>query len=324
MSIEQVIDVIKNYDSFLVTSHLGPDGDGIGSQFALAALIKGMGKSAFIVNEDPLPEIYGFLPKLWCQTKDFGRPLNFEAVFVIECTDLYRIGKVAGLITENMVVVNIDHHVSNEKFGKVNWVDSSRSSVSEMIYELYQRLNRPIGKDEALFLYLAIVAETGSFRYANTTSSSHRVTGELLNLGVKPAEVAERLYEAGSVASMKLLGLALLTIQLSDDGKIAWLCVTRDMLAKARAKPEETEGFVNYARAIKGVKVALFFRETERPNEVKVSFRSKDPIDVEKIAKAFGGGGHPRAAGCTAEGRMDGVIPIVVGKAKEAIHNAER
>lgn len=319
MGIEEVIDVIDKHDGFLVASHTAPDGDGIGSQFALFYLLKSLGKEAVIVNDDPLPKIYEFLPKFWHRTKDFDRKLKFDTAFIIECATLDRVGKVSELITEDMVVANIDHHASNEQFGKVNWVEPSRSSVGEMIYELYRRLNRPIGEDAALFLYLAIVTDTGSFRYANTTSTTHRVVSELLRLGVKPDEVAEKLYEANSISTMKLLSEVLSTIKLSEDGKISWLYVTRKMLTEARAELSQTEGFVNYARAIRGVKVALFFKEIERGGWVKVSLRSKSPIDADQIAKVFGGGGHPRAAGCRVCGRIDEIIPLVVGKVKESL-----
>ncbi len=319
MSIEQVIEVINKHSSFLITSHVSPDGDGIGSQFALHALIEGMGKRALIVNEDPLPELYNFLPGLWRQANDVVRSQKFDAVFVIECASLDRIGSPIELITEGIVVVNIDHHVSNERFGGVDWVDSGSSSAGEMIYELYRRLDRPIGKEEALFLYIAIVTDTGSFRYANTTPGAHRLAAELLDLGVGPEEVAEKLYENRSISAMRLLGSALSTLRRSEDGRITWLYVTREMMAQAGVKPEEMEGIVNYARSIRGARVALFFKETAEPGEVKVSLRSKDPIDVDEVARAFGGGGHLQAAGCTVKGKIDEVIPLVIKKVKETL-----
>lgn len=324
MSVEETIEVINKHNSFLITSHTSPDGDGIGSQFALHALLKGMGKHPIIVNDDPLPELYNFLPKLWHQMKDEIPRLVVDAVFVIECATLDRIGSPLELITEDMVVVNIDHHVSNEKFGKINWVDSGRSCVGEMIYELYRKLECPIGKEEALFLYLAVVTDTGSFRYANTTSLTHRVAGELISLGAKPDEVAERLYETHSISAMRLLGLALSTLRRSEDGQVAWLYVTRDMMAQSGAEPAEAEGLVNYARSIRRVKVALSFKETQDPDEVKVSFRSKGMVDVDAVARAFGGGGHPQASGCLVKGKIDEVIPLVLAKVKETIGSASK
>ena len=191
------------------------------------------------------------------------------------------------------------------------------SSAGEMVYDLFKAFKVKIDMDDAIALYAAIMTDTGSFRYSNTSSKTHRIAAELIDIGVKPYEMHTKIYETSSVQDTNLLGESLQTMKLTEDGKIAWLWVTKEMLKKTKASLEGTEGIINFARSIDGVEIAILFRETGTEDRVKVSFRSKGKVDVNKLAGLFGGGGHPTASGCTVFGKIEDVEKKVLEKAKE-------
>ena len=321
--IDEICETIKNHHKFLVTSHVNPDGDAIGSELALFCLLEKLGKEVRIVNDGHAPAVYHFLPRAGLVEKGKDTlPLmlttpDFEVAFVLECPGILRTGKIARAL-EDKIVLNIDHHADNEGFGTINWVDSNAAAVGEMIYELFNRLNCEINKESALYLYTAILTDTGSFRYANTRPRTHLIVAEFLKQGVNPAWVSERLYEVHCLSTIKLLSLALSTMELSGDGKVAWILVTRDMLKQTGSELEETENFVNYPRSLKGVEAALIFKELER-GLVKVSFRAKGKVKVGEVARFFGGGGHLQASGCSIKGELAQVVKMVVEKVKQSL-----
>lgn len=322
MSIEQVLGTIERYQRFLITSHIMLEGDAIGSQLGMESLLKKMGKTVSIIDHDAVPMKYRFLPH-----SSYIRPLpdkkmDFQVAFVLDCPHMKRIGKVSDLIDKNTLIVNIDHHISNENFGNVNWVDTGASSAGEMIYHLFEHSGYEIDRDVALALYVAILTDTGSFRYRNTTPNTHKVSARLLECGLSVEEIAGHIYWSNTFTSMKLLGLVLSHLAISEDGKVAWLRVTNEMLKRSQAKPEETEDFIDFARSVAGAELALFFQEVKEKNEVKVSFRSRGSIDVNKIAVSFGGGGHQGASGCTIKGSVDEAEKMVLKKVKEAIEES--
>jgi phosphoesterase RecJ-like protein len=325
MSINQIVKIINKYNSFLITSHINPDGDAIGSQFALRSLLKQLGKKAIIINDKSLPSTYSFLGK-WVSVDELAQRLDFEVGIVLDSSNLSRLGRVSSLLSpgKRVIIINIDHHISNERFADLNWIDIKACAVGEMIYRLYNKMNCQIRAKDALSIYVAILTDTGSFRYANTNGNTHRVISELIEYGVKPEFVAEKLYESASLASMKLLGLALLTIKIINKGRIGWLYVTNDMLKKVNAKLQDTEDLVNYVRSLKKIEIAIFFSETEVKDEIRVSLRSKGAVDVNLLAKEFGGGGHCRASGCRVKGRLNEVIKKVTAKARRSLTDGRR
>jgi phosphoesterase RecJ-like protein len=217
------------------------------------------------------------------------------------------------------VIINIDHHISNINFGKFNWVEPDISSAGEMVYDLFRAFKLKIDMEEAVSLYTAIMTDTGSFRYSNTSSKTHRIIAELIDIGIKPYEMHTKIYETSSIQDTNLLGEALQTMKLTEDGKVAWLWVTKDMLKKTKASLEGTEGIINFARSIGGVEIAILFRETGTDERVKVSFRSKGKVDVNKLAGVFNGGGHPTASGCSVFGKFEDVEKKVLDTAKEMV-----
>lgn len=306
----EIIKLILGRERFLVTSHTHPDGDSIGSQLAFASVLGDLGKEVLLANQDPIPEKYSFL-------KGFDRfvtrvPADYvcDAVFVLDSASLKRIGSIADqLPLKDVIVVNIDHHISNDGFGHVVFVKPDSSSTSEIIYELIKAMDLEITRERAEHLYTGIVTDTGSFQHPNTTSDSFSISASLVGHGVDPARVADALYSDNSVSRMRLLGLALSHIDVM--GEICSLMLTREMLDLCGASMEESEDFVDLPLSLRGVKIGLLFREQVN-GQVRISFRSKDEIDVDEIARHFGGGGHEAASGCIVHGKIDEIKKAVV------------
>ena len=320
MSIRRVKAAIKKFNKFLIASHINPEADAVGSQVAMAFLLRKLGKVAVMLDDSPVPGLLQFIKGTEEISKEMPHDFNYQAVIILDSPDLTRIGRVNEYIKKDAVIINIDHHISNRNFGKFNWVEPEFSSAGEMVYDLFKAFKVKIDLDDAIALYAAIMTDTGSFRYSNTSSKAHRIAAELIDIGIQPYEMHTKIYETSSIQDTNLLGESLQTMKLTEDGKIAWLWVTKEMLKKTKASLEGTEGIINFARSIDGVEIAILFRETGTEGRVKVSFRSKGKVDVNKLAATFNGGGHPTASGCTVFGKIEEVEKKVLEKAKEVIH----
>ncbi|MFC1624156.1 bifunctional oligoribonuclease/PAP phosphatase NrnA [Candidatus Omnitrophota bacterium] len=319
MSVGSVKTIINKFDKFVVSAHINPEGDSIGSQIAIASLLTRLGKEVLILNESPVPHFLQFMGGADKILNKIPPDLHFQAVIILDCPVLARVGNISEAITKDKVVINIDHHVSNENFGRYNWVDPMISSTGEMIFELFKAFKLKIEYSEAVALYVAIMTDTGSFRYTNTSAETHKRIAELVDIGVKPYDIFKSIYEVNSLQAINLLSEALKTLKLTDDGYIAWLWVTKEMLKKTKASLDGIEGMINFARSIEGVQIAILFRETGTENRCKVSFRSKDKADVNKLASFFGGGGHATASGCIVSGKTEEVEKAVLKKAQEML-----
>ena len=316
MSIKKAMDVLRIYSNFLITTHVNPEGDALGSQLALAQLLEAMGKKAIMLNEHKVPYVYDFMPKSGQIRTRIDKNLDYDIAVVMDCPTMERIGRVNEALKEGKMILNIDHHVSNAKFGKVNWINEKASSCGEMVYTLFKELDCKIDKDIAVNLYTAILTDTGSFKYTNTTSQTHRIAGELIDYGLNVYAIQKSIYERRTLNELKLLGLALSDMQTEAEGKIAYFAVTRKMIGDAGIELKGTEEFVNFPRSLDNVEVALFFRE-EKEGSVHVSFRSKSELDVSRIATSLGGGGHAKAAGCLIKGTMEEVKQRVLAEVKK-------
>lgn len=324
MAIKETIEAIKKNKSFLITSHVNLEGDSLGSQLAMKELLIGMDKSAYILDSDPVPGHYKFLPGADRISNDFNKIADFDAAIVLDCPTLKRAGKTSKAIKEKAKpVINIDHHISNEEFGDINWIDPRASSAGEMVYKLYKEIGINLTKEVALSLYIAILTDTGSFNYDNTSSVTHEIAGELLGYGLDPALVSESVYERRSVEDIRLLTLVLDTLKINKDGTVAYMEVTRKMLKETSADMAKSEGLINYARSIDKVRVAVLFKEDPKEKDkINVSFRSKgngEIIDVNKIASVFGGGGHTKASGCIVFGSLEEVKKKVLAEVDKAL-----
>jgi len=301
MSLPKVVDAIRRHKKFLISGHIDPEGDAIGSQLAMASLLKRLGKEPIIVDQDPPPISCDFMPGINSIVlfKDLNKKVvkGLDCALVVDCPTLERTGKVAELITTDMEIINIDHHVSNDYFGDVNWVDENGAATGEMINEIFNRFGLKLTKDETINIYSAILIDTGSFRYSNTTGKTHLVAAELIKNGLDTNFIYESLFEMKTYDVTHLLGQSLSTLKRTADGKIVWMWITREMLKKTGAKLKDAENFIGFPRSVRGTKVALLFKETEERGLIKVSLRGKNGVDVNKIAGKFGGGGHVAAAG---------------------------
>ncbi|MFA6141692.1 MAG: bifunctional oligoribonuclease/PAP phosphatase NrnA [Candidatus Omnitrophota bacterium] len=315
---KQIVEAIKKHDNFLITAHINLEGDSLGSQLAMKQLLDSLGKKSFILDSDPIPEHYGFLPGTNKVSNDIAKRPDFDAAIILDCPTLKRTGKVKDVITKDKFIINIDHHVSNEKFGSVNWVDSNASSAGEIVYKLFKEMGVALTKESALCLYIAILTDTGSFNYENTSGATHEIAGELLGYGLEPARVSESVYETKTIDEIKFLGMVLATIKINKAGDVAYLEITRPMMQHTGTAPAKSEGFVNYARSINHVKVAVIFRE-DPDGKINISFRSKSDVDVNLIASSFGGGGHTKASGCVIEGKLADVEKKVLAKIEEVL-----
>jgi phosphoesterase RecJ-like protein len=324
MSLDKTIEFIKNHNKFLITSHTNLEGDALGSELAFYKLIKKLGKLAVILNEDSIPYGYDFLPNLNVVRK-FKRnikDINFDCLVALDCSDLKRTGEVYTINKEGLPILNIDHHISNAYFGSVNWVDPNASCCCQMIYELYKKLKLPVDKDTALFLYVGIVTDTGSFRYTNTSAAVHKITADLLQQDINISEVYRNVYGNIPFANLKLLAEILPTMKRVVRGKVVWFQIKKDVLkGKKRILIDLSENILNFARMIKDAEVAVLFKENlGLENEVRVNFRSQGKIDVNRIANFFGGGGHKTASGATVKGKIEEVRKRVLAKIREAIN----
>ncbi len=309
--LEGIIKVIREKSCFLVVSHINPEGDAIGSALALTQGLRAMGKEVTVYFESKIPPLYRFMPLIDDIIHDIEGD-TFEVAIIVDCGDMERVGEAMDYIRGNSsLVINIDHHSTNEAFGDLNIVDGDASATGVLIYRLLKELGVEITRDMAINLYVAILMDTGSFRYSSTTPEAFRIAADLMERGVNPWEMAKQVYESMPERRMRLLALVLEALEVRGNGKIAYSVVTRDMLRRTGATLDMTESFVNYPRSIDGVEVAMLIKEIGE-NEYKVSMRSKGDVDVAAIATAFGGGGHQRAAGFTITGNLSQVKERIV------------
>jgi phosphoesterase RecJ-like protein len=302
----RISEIISEGRKFLITSHVRPDGDAIGSELALYLALKNLGKKVSVYNRDGVPEIYQFLPGAGEVSRDFGPTESYDALFVLDCSDVDRVGKESKKLTAIKYVISIDHHVSDGDFSDIGILDPGASSTGELVYKLIREIKVDITPEIATNLYAAILTDTGSFHYSNTGADALKIASELVKGGANPSHIAGQIFESNPPAKIRLFAKAVQTLTMEWEGKIGSIFVFRDMLREADANWEHTENFVDFVRAIKGVDVALFFAEIE-DNSYKISMRSKGNINVERIASRYGGGGHVNAAACKLAGDLESV-----------------
>ncbi|MFZ5639983.1 MAG: DHH family phosphoesterase [Bacillota bacterium] len=307
--------VIKQVRNVVICGHAMPDGDSIGSTVAMGLLIKMLDKNVTVISPDPVPRAYGFLPgvKDVMGLKEF--PEACDLAVILDCTDLNRTGdELAHRLQKVPTIINIDHHVSNHRFGHYNFVEPAAAAAGELVYALAGELGLDLTPDVAMNLYTAVAMDTGSFRYDNTTAETHKIAARLIGTGINVARINENLFENKELITLRLLGRALSGMQVSPCGRVAWISVPYSLMEEMGARDEHADGIVNYPKTAEGVEIGLLFREIE-PGRIKVGFRSKETADVNKLAAIFGGGGHPRAAGCMINGDLAEVEAEVIAAA---------
>lgn len=299
--LSQVVELIETKSRFAITTHIKPDGDGVGSSLGLMWLLKSLGKEAEVVVHGDVPISYRTLPGAESIRDVKQIEKGYDAIFVIECSDITRPG-IAGL--EGEFTVNIDHHATSEHFGTINWIDSTASAVGEMIYNLCKAIGGRITKEIAECVYMALVTDTGSFHFPNTSDRTLKVASELIKAGARPAKISEVVYNNYPWSRIELMRQVLGTVKRDPTGRVASLRQTLAMKEEADAVDGDNNGFVNIPLAARDVIATVYMREVG-PDSYRVSLRSKGDINVAKVAEQFGGGGHKNAAGLRIEGNWD-------------------
>lgn len=313
--LSQVVELIETKHSFGITTHIKPDGDGVGSSLGLCWLLRSLGKEAEVIVCGEVPPAYRSLPgadEILDVSSVNGK---YDAIFVIECSDVDRPG-IKGL--DKQFTVNIDHHATSEHFGTINWIDSTASAVGEMIYNLCKAIGGRITKEIAECVYLALVTDTGSFHFPNTSDRTLKVASELIKAGARPAKIGEAVYNNYPWSRIELMRQVLDTVKRDESGRIASLRQTLEMQDSAGAIDGDNNGFVNIPLAAKDVLAVVYMREVAA-GKYRCSLRSKGDINVAKVAEKFGGGGHKNASGLAIEGDWDEKESEIVAALAEAV-----
>jgi phosphoesterase RecJ-like protein len=311
---------IDDHDDFLILSHIDPDGDAIGSSLGLYWALRSIGKTATVANESPVPSNLAFLPG--SSDVKIAKDLTGEsrAVFVLDSSSLDRVGPTAlQRIAPGADLACVDHHAGTDGFGNPRLVNIDASATAELIYEILEDYGMPIAPEIAESLYTGIASDTGAFRFRNTTPRVLRLAARLVERGADPSRTADSLYGRKSLASLRVLGLALASLEARAGGKVSALTISRAMFDEAQAGPEDADGIVQYAQAVNGARVGVLIQETA-PGEVRISFRSDGSIDVNLVAGRFGGGGHRNAAGARLRGELAVVRESVLQALEQAVN----
>ena len=309
--------LLNSYDQFYIFTHIRPDGDAIGSSLAWGKALEQYGKTVKIFCPDLIPLKYTFLPDINISNVFMPPGKTPTAAFTLDCSDLERLGYMKDDVLQLDRIINIDHHGTNLHFGDNNLVDLTAAATGEIIYKLICDLRLELTEDMGLCLYTAISSDTGSFKYENTTPQTMYIAAKLLEKGINPSFVSMKIFDEISLSSLRLLNDSLHNLKIDKSGKIAWMSIDEKKLEKYGVKPSELEGYINYAKNILGVEVGLFFHHTEIEG-TKVGFRSKT-VDISAVASSMGGGGHPRAAGCTVMGAPEAIETTVIQKITELL-----
>ncbi len=320
---QQIIRHLKNSQTVLILSHVNPDGDAIGSLIAMGRLLDQNDKHVILYNESPIPAVYRFLPDVGRVKREIDNWDRFDTAVILDCGDIERAGSLVSNISRIPTIINIDHHVTNTGFGHMSLVDPDACATSEIVYRLMALMSTRVDEIAAAAIYTGILTDTGSFRFSNTNRAAFEICEKMVSIGVDPYEVAQRVYGTYSLGRIKLLNLALDSIEISKNGKLSLMAVTLGMMQKTRTRPEDIDGLINYAKGIEEVKVAVLIQElndnhsgTTQELPYHVSMRSDGTVDVAAIAATFGGGGHSSAAGFSIQTTLPEIKSKIIGLAE--------
>jgi len=301
---ERITNQLLSSNHILLASHTNPDGDAVGSTIALGILLSKIDKKITLYNESSIPAVYRFLPRMEMIKKSINPDDVFDTAIILDCGDLQRIGTMASKVRNIPAIINIDHHISNNRFGNFQLIDASASSTAEIIYRLIKKMGIAIDEATATSIYTGILTDTGSFRFSNTNQAAFAICQEMVEKGVNPSNVAQNVYGRYSLGRIKLLNLALDSIEIFHNGELSIMTITQEMLSKTGTRAEDIDGLINYARRIEDVKIAALIHEKQNgrhhlkdSDQFHISLRSDGTVDVAAIAASFGGGGHKTAAG---------------------------
>lgn len=316
-----IVSAINHAAEIVITTHVIPDGDAIGSLLGLMHALESIGKRVTAALSDPVPEYLAFLPGAdRIQPAECTRE-GYELAIVLDCGSPDRVGRCESAVARSARVVNIDHHATNTQFANVNWVDSSAAATAQLVLELVLDLGVELNSAIATCLFAGLSTDTGSFRYSSTTSHTFNAAALLTDAGAKPWEISQSIYDTKSYASLAALSEAILAMKFKCGGLLSSMDITRELMARYGVDESETEGFISYARSVAGVEVAVAFKEVA-PEIIRIGFRSKSRVDVARVALDLGGGGHVRASGCTIEGSLERAHALVLSRLELALREA--
>lgn len=294
MELHDICKVILGFNKIALTYHVSPDGDALGSVLALLQALRKYGKEAYVISKDLVADNLGFLPCTEEIDIEMLKPTeDTECVIVLDCGNYERI--CADLDGYKGTIINIDHHLSNDKYGIYNYVDTDASATAEIVYLILKELNIQIDENIGMCLYTALVTDTGSFRHSNTTKRTHEIASELVSINFNHSQVHSNLFDNKSYTKVKLLGTVISNMELLCNNKVALMMVTEEIVKSCNAENDDSSDIVSTGLQIKGVEVSIVLKESQKG--IKVSLRAKNDIDVRRIAECFGGGGHTKAAG---------------------------
>ena len=312
-----IADLIRENNSFIIMGHQDPDGDAVGSVLALYHILTQMNKEVTILADTPYPQQFQFLTHADKTITKLPDHAHFDITFLCDCGEITRAPKNFPTPKQRGTLVVIDHHATSACEGDFNFNDPDAPAVGFLIYQLAKVLQEKISLDTAKALYCSIVSDTGNFRYQKTTPATMNIAAELIELGVQPWELTSHLFESNPIERQRLLSLALNTIELHHHGKLAYMTILQEMYDKTGGHAELTDGFINFARGIRGVEIAILFRE--ETSKWKLSIRSKGVFDASKLAISFGGGGHHNAAGAVINGNLKEIQELVSQAVKKQL-----
>ena len=310
-SMQEAAEVFREGKSFLVMSHVGPDGDAFGSMCAFRLAAEGMGKTVTMLAPDGITDVYKFLPGSHLFISEIPKDRRFDVGVILDCDGPERLGPVREALSLCDKTIEFDHHPGTERVSDVQVIDPAAASTGEILYQFLLEAGVKLNREIAECLLTAIVTDTGCFRFSNVKASTLRAAAGLLEQGVAISEIVQKIYETRSLGAAKILGAALASLTTAFDGQVAYAYITREQMQAAGAEEGETEGIVNYVLSVRGARIGLFLRDGEE-GTTRVSFRSTDGTDISQVARLLGGGGHKTASGATLNSPLNESIDLVL------------
>jgi len=313
--VKEIFKILNNSYNICITGHKAPDGDCIGSVMALYEFLKPLNKNVSVYIDGSIPFNYIPFVKDGVIMKEYDNT-EYDVLFILDCSDTDRLGKFKGIINHAKKTICIDHHKTNNSFADINIIDTEISSTGELLYDVMKSSEMEITKETAVYIYIAILTDTGKFSYSNTSSYTHNKTAELLNLGVDVAKIDNIIYNSKPSNVVKAYINCISGIELYYDNKFGITCITQKILKNNNVEMGDIDGVVEFIREIKEVEVSCVLKESENKS-TKVSLRSKNNIDVSEVSLLYGGGGHSKAAGFEINDTIENTKKILINNFKE-------
>ncbi len=311
LNLSSLCKFLKRHDDYIILTHISPDGDTLGSAYALALGLQSIGKKAYVVCNDEIPAKYDYFVKL----ADL-KSIDYKTIVAVDVADAKLLGSLYEKYSDK-IELNIDHHISNTHYAQNLYLDADASATAECIYDIFKKMHIKFTPLIATALYTGISTDTGCFKYSNVTPKTHRIAADLYNYGIDAAEINRRMFDTKSKQRVELEKMVLDTAQFLFDDRCLMLTVTSEMQEKSGCLPSDLDGVASISRSVEGVLIGVSIKQSEK-NTYKISLRTYEPFDASEICKTLGGGGHKAAAGCTLVGKLEDVkqqIIEAVGKA---------